>query len=205
MAQPYENDDSKQHTFDCNDYDAADDDNNETKVNKSDDDVNHLKFETTVVSSPKPGIIAWKPAQPPQSQQQQQPHHHQTTVTYTQRNGHSRNPSSINGITIATQVIQPPPNKPDAIQNLLKLIRFRSDYDECDEKLKNRQICGIREARLFSKFLFVCVSVCVFCSHPTYDQLNDVEKNQSPLSANSSAFIYLLQTISWHYFCITLR
>lgn len=76
----------------------------------------------------------------------------QTTVS-VHRNGHSRNPSSINGITIATQVIQPPPNKPDAIQSLLKLIRFRSDYEECDdEKSQNRQICGIREARLISKW-----------------------------------------------------
>lgn len=157
MAQPYENDDSKQHTRECNDY-YEDDDGG--KVNESIDNVHNLKFETTVVSSAKPigWISAQPPSQPQHQHQQHQPHQHQqqTTVIY-QQNGHSRNPSSINGITIATQVIQPPPNKPDAIQNLLKLIRFRSDYDECDEKSKNRQICGIREARLFSKCL--CCSV----------------------------------------------
>lgn len=153
MAQSYENADSKEHTMECND--CNDDGNNET-VNESDGVVHHLKFDTTVVSSPS-NPSEWKStiAQPPSHQQHQPPPHQQqqqqqTAVTY-QRNGHSRNPSSINGITIATQVIQPPPNKPDAIQNLLKLIRFRSDYDECDEKSKNRQICGIREARLFSK------------------------------------------------------
>lgn len=151
MAQSCENDDSRQHTLECNDCD--DDAVNDKKANGSLDDVRHLKFETTVVSSPKP--IGWMSVQP-QSQQQ-----HQTTVNY-QRNGHSRNPSSINGITIATQVIQPPPNKPDAIQNLLKLIRFRSDYDECDEKSKNRQICGIREARLFSKCLVLFPSHIIF-------------------------------------------
>lgn len=75
----------------------------------------------------------------------------QTTVNY-HRNGHSRNPSSINGITIATQVIQPPPNKPDAINNLLKLIRFRSDCEESEERSASRKICGIQEARLISKW-----------------------------------------------------
>lgn len=74
----------------------------------------------------------------------------QTTVSYS-RNGHSRNPSSINGITIATQVIQPPLSKPDAIDNLLKLIRFRSDYEDNNEAMRNQQICGIRETRLISK------------------------------------------------------
>lgn len=165
MAQPYENNDSKQYTLECNDCNDDDNrDNENEKANESIDDVHHLKFETTVVSSQKP--IGWKSVQSLQQQQhqqhqphQQQQHQQQTTVTY-QRNGHSRNPSSINGITIATQVIQPPPNKPDAIQNLLKLIRFRSDYDECDEKSKNRQICGIREARLFSKCL------CLFITRP---------------------------------------
>lgn len=103
------------------------------------------KLDATAVSSSK--------SIGPQSNTQQQAQSvlQQTTVTY-HRNGHSRNPSSINGITIATQVIQPPPNKPDAINSLLKLIRFRSeDYEECDEKSENRQYCGIREARLISK------------------------------------------------------
>lgn len=107
--------------------------------------------------------------QQPPPQQQQPPSSHQSTTkscvlqqttVSVHRNGHSRNPSSINGITIATQVIQPPPNKPDAIQSLLKLIRFRSDYEECDdEKSQNRQICGIREARLISKWKPRC-SIC---------------------------------------------
>lgn len=138
MANPEENIDSN-HAVDGQDCDDT---------NKDDpENVHYVKFETTVVSSSKPI--------PPQSNAQQQPplpQQQQTSVTY-HRNGHSRNPSSINGITIATQSIQPPPNKPDAIHNLLKLIRFRSDYDECDEKTKNRQICGIREARLFSKWI----------------------------------------------------
>lgn len=73
----------------------------------------------------------------------------QTTAIY-HRNGHSRNPSSINGITIA-QVMQPPLNKPDTIDSLLKLIRFRSNYGDCDDNAKNRPLCGIRERRLISK------------------------------------------------------
>lgn len=84
-----------------------------------------------------------------QPQQQQQ---HQQTTANNHRNGHSRNPSSINGITVAAQTIQLPPNKPDAINNLLKLIRFRSDANEFTAKSENpTQICGIREARLISK------------------------------------------------------
>lgn len=83
-----------------------------------------------------------------QQQQQQSCAPQQTAVSY-RSNGHSRNPSSINGITITTQVIQPPPNKPDAINNFLKIIRFRSE--DGDEKSKNPQFCGIREARYISK------------------------------------------------------
>lgn len=78
-------------------------------------------------------------------------HHQQTTTVSYTRNGHSRNPSSINGITIAAQQVAPsiPPNKPDAIDSLLKLIGFRGEIE--DEKANSKQICGIREARLFSK------------------------------------------------------
>lgn len=90
--------------------------------------------------------------------QQQQPMQtcvlQQTTATIYHRNGHSRNPSSINGITIA-QVMQPSLNKPDTIDSILKLIRFRADFTDtsadCAKDAKNRQICGIREARLISK------------------------------------------------------
>lgn len=175
MAQSSENYDSRQHTLDSNDCD--DDGVNDKKANESVDDVRHLKFETTVVSSPKP--IGWMSVQP-QSQQQ----HQTVTVVTSQRNGHSRNPSSINGITIATQVIQPPPNKPDAIQNLLKLIRFRSDYDESDEKSKNRQICGIREARLFSKCL---VSFSFPSKHLQF--VNSSSESQNHPLSNASGFI----------------
>lgn len=78
-----------------------------------------------------------------QQQQQQSCAPQQTAVSY-RSNGHSRNPSSINGITI-----QPPPNKPDAINNFLKIIRFRSEDGE--EKSQSPQFCGIREARYISK------------------------------------------------------
>lgn len=87
----------------------------------------------------------------PQQQQQQSCGLQQTAVSY-RSNGHSRNPSSINGITTTTQAFQPPPNKPDAINNFLKIIRFRSECEDNDEKSQNRQICGIREARLISKW-----------------------------------------------------
>lgn len=101
---------------------------------------------TTIISSTKT-VVPQSNATP---QQQQSCVLQQTTVS-VHSNGHSRNPSSINGITIATQVIQPPPNKPDAFNSLLKLIRFRSDYEEHNEKSQSRQICGMREARIFSK------------------------------------------------------
>lgn len=112
-------------------------------------------------SSPPPPLAATTTttAQPQTQLPQSHPiasctHHQQTTTVSYTRNGHSRNPSSINGITIATQqVAQPPPNKPDAIDSLLKLIGFRGAID--DEKANNKQICGIREARLFSKFAFI--------------------------------------------------
>lgn len=129
-------------------------------------DAIYPKLDTTVVSSIK-SIVSQSNVQQQQSppllssQQTQSCVLQQTTVS-VHRNGHSRNPSSINGITIATQVIQPPPNKPDAINNLLKLIRFRSSYDECDEKSKNRTKCGIREARLFSKWNYNSINENTF-------------------------------------------
>lgn len=83
-------------------------------------------------------------------QQQQQSCVLQPTTVSHRSNGHSRNPSSINGITIATQVIQPPPNKPDAINYCLNIFQFH--HSEGNEKFPKRQICGIREARLFSKW-----------------------------------------------------
>lgn len=160
MAKPIENLDLKQqHTYD-NHCDDDEEDNVESDV------VHFTKFVDTTVKpislQQSNNVIHHQQANLPASLPSSQPPPpplpstqscvlQQTTVS-VHRNGHSRNPSSINGITIATQVIQPPPNKPDAIQSLLKLIRFRSDYEECDEKSQNRQICGIREARLISKW-----------------------------------------------------
>lgn len=129
----------------------------ENADSKHTEEIHECDIENRVESNPKLGTTVVPPSKSitiqssAQQQQQQQQQHQQTTIN-NQRNGHSRNPSSINGITIAAQVIQPPPNKPDAIHNLLKLIRFRSDFDERDEKSKNRQTCGIREARLISKW-----------------------------------------------------
>lgn len=120
-----------------------DDENNEN---------NHCdsKFETTIV----PTSISVPNGQQTQTCVLQQT----TTAISYHRNGHSRNPSSINGITIA-QVMQPPLNKPDTIDSLLKLLRFRDSYkdgyENCadiDVEKKQRQICGIREARLISKY-----------------------------------------------------
>lgn len=73
----------------------------------------------------------------------------QTTVSYS-RNGHSRNPSSINGITIATQVIQPASlnNKPDAKEALLRFIPFRNDPFQSNEQ---KRVCGNREFRFLCK------------------------------------------------------
>lgn len=140
------------------------DDDDETNVES--DAVHYPKlFDTTgkpIVQQTNNALMHQLQQQPPQQSPSSQSTTkscvlQQTTVS-VHRNGHSRNPSSINGITIATQVIQPPPNKPDAIQSLLKLIRFRSDYEECDdEKSENRQICGIREARLISKWKPRCL------------------------------------------------
>lgn len=153
MAIPIENVDLK-HNLDNHDSDV--DDNVESNVTHSPKlvDITAESNNVSIMQHQQPTTTSPSQTIPPTT----------TTTTTTQscvlqqttvsvhRNGHSRNPSSINGITIATQVIQPPPNKPDAIQSLLKLIRFRSDYEECDEKSLNRQICGIREARLISKW-----------------------------------------------------
>lgn len=110
---------------------------------------NEKPFQTNDVFYPKFGGIIDSSIKPITNQTTNIQQHQQTTINH-HRNGHSRNPSSINGITIAGQTIQPPLNKPDAIQNFLQLIRFRSD--ECDENSKNHsKICGIREARLISK------------------------------------------------------
>lgn len=152
MAKPVENLDLK-HTHDNHECDDNDEDNVESDV------VLYTKIVDTIAKpmavQSNNGTMQHQQQTPPPPSSHQPPTQscvlQQTTVS-VHRNGHSRNPSSINGITIATQVIQPPPNKPDAIQSLLKLIRFRSDYEECDEKSQNRQICGIREARLISKW-----------------------------------------------------
>lgn len=97
--------------------------------------------------------------QPPSySQPAQACVYQQTTVSYS-RNGHSRNPSAINGITIATQVIQPATlnSKPDAKATLLKFIPFRGDFnDNNDDK---RRLCGNREIRCICKEIFR-----LFCS-----------------------------------------
>lgn len=89
--------------------------------------------------------------QPPSNSQTTQACvYQQTTVSYT-RNGHSRNPSSINGITIATQVIQPATlnNKNDAKETLLRFIPFRNDFEDNNEK---KRLCGNREIRFICKY-----------------------------------------------------
>lgn len=139
MAKSLEKIDSN-HKLDDRDLNNENDDENNAEIG-----VLYPKLETNHDTTAIKPITSQPSAAPQQTCVLQQ-----TTVS-VHRNGHSRNPSSINGITIATQVIQPPPNKPDAINSLLKLIRFRSEYEECDEKSQNRQICGIREARIFSK------------------------------------------------------
>lgn len=51
---------------------------------------------------------------------------------------HSRNPSVVsrNAVTFAT----PPPNKPDAVDSLLKIIGLRTN----NEKSKQKKICFVR-------------------------------------------------------------
>lgn len=148
-----------------------------TKIENFDDENNEnnhcdSKFDTTIVP---PSISV------PNGQQTQTCVLQQTTTAISyHRNGHSRNPSSINGITIA-QVMQPPLNKPDAIDLLLRLIRFRDSYNDgyencaANDVKKQRQICGIREARLISKYIGIvsisrwntlqCTYVHTICQH----------------------------------------
>lgn len=98
--------------------------------------------------------------QPPSySQPAQACVYQQTTVSYS-RNGHSRNPSSINGITIATQVIQPATlnSKPDAKATLLKFIPFRGDFDDTNKE----RLCGNREIRCACKDIFGFLFFSVF-------------------------------------------
>lgn len=76
-----------------------------------------------------------------------QPHGYKDSVFEPQIIGnkyinHSRNPSSIAGGMCST----PPPNKPNAVDSLLKIIGLR----DANGKSTRPKLCGAREARIIS-------------------------------------------------------